>query len=114
VATIAPGVPVEIPFTLTTASGASVAGSTWLARRADGSFTAFDPRCTHAACRYQWSADASRFNCNCHGGEFALDGTVLAGPPPRPLRTFPITVTGNVLTIEVPADFQAPRASLGS
>jgi Rieske Fe-S protein len=113
-ATLAPGTPVEVPFTLTTASGSSVSGSAWLVRTADGTITAFDPRCTHALCRYKWAADASRFNCNCHGGEFALDGTVLAGPPPKPLNRFPLRTSGTVLTVDVPGDFQTPRESLGA
>jgi Rieske Fe-S protein len=113
-ATLAPGTPTEVPFTLTTASGSSVSGSTWLVRAADGTITAFDPRCTHAACRYRWAADAARFNCNCHGGEFALDGTVLAGPPPKPLNRFPVHTSGAVLTVDVPGDFQTPKESLGA
>lgn len=113
-ATLAPGTPVEVPFTLTTASGSSVSGSTWLVRAADGTITAFDPRCTHAACRYHWAADAARFKCNCHRGEFALDGTVLAGPPPKPLRTFAVHEAGTVLSVDVPADFQTPKESLGT
>jgi Rieske Fe-S protein len=113
-ALLAPGTPTEVPFTLTSASGASVAGSAWLVKRADGTITAFDPRCTHAACRYRWAADAARFKCNCHGGEFALDGTVLAGPPPKPLAKFPLTQSGTVLTVEVPGDFATPKESLGA
>jgi Rieske Fe-S protein len=112
-ATLVPGTPTEVPFTLTL-GGSSVAGSTWLVKRNDGTITAYDPRCTHALCRYQWAPSATRFLCNCHGGAFALDGTVLAGPPPRPLRTFPITQAGDVLTVEVPGDFQTPRESLGA
>jgi Rieske Fe-S protein len=53
-----------------------------------------------------------RFKCNCHGGQFALDGKVLTGPPPRPLNRFPLTDTGGVLTVDVPGDFVAPKESL--
>ena len=113
-ATIQPGVPVEVPFTLTSANGSSVAGSAWLLRQADGAIVAYDPRCTHAGCRYAWSADAARFLCNCHGGEFALDGSVLAGPPHRPLAKFPVTTDGAVLRVDVPGDFVTPRESLGA
>ncbi len=113
-ASLTPGTPIEVPFTLTTSGGSSVAGSTWLVRRADGTITAYDPRCSHAACRYRWSTGASRFLCNCHGGEFALDGTVLAGPPSKPLNRFPAHLSGAVLTVDVPGDFQTPRESLGA
>jgi Rieske Fe-S protein len=112
--TLAPGVPIEAPFTLTTSGGTSVAGSTWLVRQQDGSVVAFDPHCTHAQCRYHWAPDTARFKCNCHAGEFALSGSVLAGPPPRPLGRFPVHVSGTTVSVDVPGDFQAPRESLGA
>jgi nitrite reductase/ring-hydroxylating ferredoxin subunit len=112
--TMPPGVPVEVPFSMTNASGASVTSSIWLLKNADGSLTAYDPRCTHAMCRYKWVAVENRFRCNCHGGAFALDGTVLAGPPPKPLNRLPIKDTGGVVTVDVPGDFVTPRESLGA
>jgi len=71
-------------------------------------------RCTHAGCRYAWSADAARFLCTCHGGEFAPDGTVLAGPPQRPLAKFPVNTVGAVLSVGVPGDFATPKESVGA
>ncbi len=111
---LAPGVPTEVPFTLTASGGSSVAGSTWLVKQQDGSFVAFDPRCTHALCRYHWAPEAARFECNCHAGLFAINGNVLSGPPPRPLGRFPVRVAGTTLMVDVPSDFQAPRTSLGA
>jgi Rieske Fe-S protein len=110
-ASLVPGTPVEVPFTLVSGDR-TVPGSTWLVREASGALIAFDPRCTHGLCRYSWSADGARFKCACHDGQFALDGTVLAGPPPRPLREFPIRVVGDAIEIDVPGDFQTPRESL--
>lgn len=111
--TLAPGQPVEVPFTMKNGSGAAVQASMWLLKNADGSLVAYDPRCTHALCRYRWVAAQSRFQCNCHGGQFALDGSVLAGPPPLPLNRFPIRSTGGTVAVDVPADFVAPKESLG-
>ncbi len=113
-ATMPPGVPVEVPFSMTNASGASQASSIWLLKNADGSLVAYDPRCTHAKCRYKWVGAENEFKCNCHGGAFALDGSVLAGPPPKPLSTFPLKDAGGVVTVDVPSDFVTPRESLGA
>lgn len=110
--TLPVGVPVEVPFTITNASGAQESSSVWMVKAADGSLTAYDPRCTHALCRYKWVSADSKFKCNCHGGEFALDGKVLAGPPPKPLNKFPLTNAGGVITVDVPGDFVKPRESL--
>ena len=82
------GVPVEVPFTLVEGSSSTPA-STWLVKKASGELISYDPRCTHANCRYDWSDEGDRFKCACHEGQFALDGTVLAGPPPRPLYRWP-------------------------
>ena len=112
IATLTPGLPVEVPFTLTTGSS-TVAGSTWLLVQASGDLVAFDPRCTHALCRYRWATDgAPRFKCQCHDGQYALDGTVLSGPPPKPLGRFPVRQTATGLEIDVPSDFRTPKESL--
>jgi Rieske Fe-S protein len=113
-ATLPPGTPVEVPFSMTNASGASVTASMWLLKNPDGTLTAYDPRCTHALCEVNWVSAEDKFKCNCHGGEFALDGTVIAGPPPRPLNKFPLTESGGTVTVEVPGDFVTPRESLGA
>lgn len=48
--------------------------------------------CTHLGCTVQWNAQAGEFQCPCHGGRFAPDGTVLGGPPPKPLRRLEASV----------------------
>lgn len=110
-ADLVPGTPTEVPFTLTMGSS-TVAASAWLVKKASGELTAFDPRCTHGLCRYDWSQEGARFKCACHDGQFALDGAVLAGPPPRPLQQFPVRLVGDVIEVDVPGDFQTPRESL--
>jgi Rieske Fe-S protein len=112
--TLPPGVPTEVPFSMTNSSGATVQSSMWLLKESDGSIVAYDPRCTHAQCAYKWVDAEQKFKCNCHGGEFAKDGTVLAGPPPKPLNKFPLTSSGGVVTVSVPGDFAVPRESLGA
>jgi menaquinol-cytochrome c reductase iron-sulfur subunit len=110
-ASLVVGTPTEVEFTLGS-GGSSVPASAWLVKSATGEVTAFDPRCTHALCAYGWSETGRRFSCQCHEGSFALDGTVLAGPPPRPLDRFPARVVGDTIELDVPAAFVAPRESL--
>lgn len=110
-ATLAVGIPTEVPFTVTI-GGASVQGSTWLVRQNNGDIVAFDPRCTHALCAYSWSAADGQFKCHCHDGAFAIDGTVLHGPPPRPLDRLPLRLVGDVIEVDVPSNFVTPRESL--
>jgi Rieske Fe-S protein len=107
-ATLPVDVPTEVPLTVTTGDG-TVHGSTWLVRGADGTVTAFDARCTHAGCGYAWSEDDVRFACFCHAGYFARDGSVISGPPPRPLERYPTRTTAAGLEVEVGAGFATPR-----
>ncbi len=109
--TLVAGTPVEVPFTVDL-GGKTVAASTWLVKSAAGEITAFDPRCTHALCTYRWETGQERFFCNCHDGQFALDGTVLSGKPSKPLMQFPVQVTGSVVQVDVPGNFETPRESL--
>jgi Rieske Fe-S protein len=53
----------------------------------DGADTvrAMSATCTHLGCQVQWDGEGKAFKCPCHGGVFAADGKVMAGPPPRPL-----------------------------
>jgi len=54
--------------------------------RPDGSLSAFSRRCTHLSCPVNYEADQDRLYCPCHNGAFDVnDGSVLQGPPPRPL-----------------------------
>jgi len=42
--------------------------------------------CTHLSCAVYFSAKEDRLECPCHQGFFSVrDGSVLQGPPPRPL-----------------------------
>jgi Rieske Fe-S protein len=57
-----------------------------LLRPAPETYVAYSRLCTHASCPVFYQADGNRLDCPCHGGSFSVaDGSVLAGPPPRPL-----------------------------
>ena len=56
--------------------------------------------CTHLGCRVRWIADDDKFHCPCHNGVFAKDGSVVSGPPPRPLDRFENKVEDGVLYIK--------------
>ncbi len=57
--------------------------------------------CTHNGCTVQWVADQSIFGCPCHGGQYNIDGTVKAGPPPAPLTHLQAKVESGVLSVLV-------------
>lgn len=57
-----------------------------LIRTAEDTYVAYSQICTHLSCAVFYSAESKRIECPCHRGVFsAADGSVVAGPPPRPL-----------------------------
>ncbi len=70
-----------------------------LVRKSGGALIALSAVCTHLGCVVQWQQDKEQFLCPCHGGQFTADGTVIAGPPPRPLEIIPFTVSNGSITV---------------
>jgi menaquinol-cytochrome c reductase iron-sulfur subunit len=64
----------------------------WLRRDGEDEFVAFSAYCTHTGCPVRWVAGAEMFMCPCHGGSFWRDGSVAAGPPPRPLERLQVRI----------------------
>lgn len=63
-------------------------------RQANG-ITARMLRCTHWGCVVRWHEPRRAYVCPCHEGTYDEDGNVLAGPPPLPLRTVPLSISGD-------------------
>ena len=56
-------------------------------------FVAYSQSCTHLKCPVHFNARLNNLICPCHEGFFsAEDGRVLAGPPLRPLPTYPVEI----------------------
>jgi cytochrome b6-f complex iron-sulfur subunit len=48
--------------------------------------------CTHIGCTTRWSEERNRFECPCHGSIFNEEGAVTAGPAPKPLPWYEVSV----------------------
>jgi Rieske Fe-S protein len=62
-------------------------------------YLALSTRCTHRGCQVEPSGE--RLVCPCHGSEYSLTGQVLHGPAERSLASYPVTVEGNDLVIQL-------------
>src|SRR5579872_338782 len=57
-----------------------------MVRTAEDTYVAYSQKCTHLSCAVYYSREHDRLECPCHQGYFSiLDGSVLQGPPTRPL-----------------------------
>ncbi|TVR53395.1 MAG: ubiquinol-cytochrome c reductase iron-sulfur subunit [Gemmatimonadales bacterium] len=73
-------------------AGYAARNAAWVRRDGSEEFAAFTTYCTHVGCAVRWEEGARLFLCPCHGGAFYADGSVAAGPPPRPLDRYPIRI----------------------
>jgi Rieske Fe-S protein len=69
-----------------------------LIRTGADQFAAFSQKCTHLSCAVYYSKEKDRLECPCHEGYFSIkDGSVLQGPPPRPLPTIALRRDGDTM-----------------
>lgn len=67
-------------------------------RTSEEEYVAYSQKCTHLSCAVYYSAKNDRLECPCHQGFFSVkDGSVLQGPPPRPLPQITLDREGTKL-----------------
>lgn len=98
---LVPGKPEEVVYRRTRVDGwkrMEEKTTTWVVKTQDKTI-AFAPSCTHLGCAYHWDEENQSFLCPCHSSVFALDGTVVSGPAPRPLDRYVSKISGGKLLI---------------
>ena len=93
------GKPTLVSFTRSKVNGwekTITSHGVFVIKKSDANFLVLSNKCTHLGCSVNWKADRQEFICPCHDAQFALDGTVRGGPPPRPLDSF----SGDQLKVE--------------
>jgi Rieske Fe-S protein len=73
-------------------------------RKPNGSIDVFSNVCTHLSCRVTWQENVDYYLCPCHDGRFALDGSIITGPQPRPLDEFEHRIEDGTLMIHLTAE----------
>ena len=63
-------------------------------------FVAMSNICPPRGCRVRWIAEDGKYHCPCHNGVFARDGSVVSGPPPRPLDHLETKVEDGILYVK--------------
>lgn len=102
VSKLAAGQPVEMVFRRNRTDGWKVVsekGTAWVVKTPDENVVAFGPQCTHLGCAHHWDDKKNMFVCPCHNSLFSIDGSVSAGPAPRPLDRYEVKVEGSRLLL---------------
>lgn len=81
-------------------AGVAAKTAAWLRRTSEQEFVAFAINCSHLGCPVTWLPNANLFMCPCHGGVYNNDGTVAAGPPPKPLARYAVRVQNGKVQIQ--------------
>jgi cytochrome b6-f complex iron-sulfur subunit len=63
-------------------------------RKPEG-FYAVSSICTHLGCNVRWNIEELRFKCPCHGSVFDRNGKNIAGPAPRPLKWYDLSLSSD-------------------
>ena len=78
-------------------------------RTGDKEVAAVSLKCTHRGCEVGWDGVKTRYDCPCHGAQFAADGKNLAGTrrtPAQllaPLASAPARVKGDHIEVDISA-----------
>ncbi|MEX2370477.1 MAG: Rieske (2Fe-2S) protein [Bacteroidales bacterium] len=68
-------------------------------RTGETEYVALSSICTHQGCTIGYNPSSNSLPCPCHGSIFDIDGSVLSGPAPTPLKIYETTLLENILII---------------
>jgi nitrite reductase/ring-hydroxylating ferredoxin subunit len=63
-------------------------------------FLALSQQCTHNRCNVHYLPTENVMHCPCHGAQFSLAGTVLAGPATRPLERYATRIEDGYIVVD--------------
>jgi cytochrome b6-f complex iron-sulfur subunit len=100
------GSKIDLDLTLDKYSGLNTAGNSTIVQNilvinVGGSFVALSSICTHQGCTVGYNNTAGDIECPCHGSVYSTSGSVINGPAPAPLKSYPVTVSGTTLSIKL-------------
>lgn len=70
-------------------------------RNNETTVTAMSAVCTHVRCILSYDRERRAIVCPCHDGRFDLKGNVLAGPPPRALPQYEVSMRAGEVYVRV-------------
>lgn len=84
---------------LKTVGGFAYKGDIIIIRTSDSVYIALSKVCTHQGCTVKYNSSSNNLPCPCHGSLYNINGSVINGPAPNPLKNYDVSLSGNILTI---------------
>lgn len=84
---------------LNTPGGTVITKEIIVANTGNNVFVALDSVCTHQGCTIGYDLAANDFPCPCHGSIYSTTGSVINGPATVAVKSYPVSKSGNILTI---------------
>lgn len=76
-----------------------------LVRTETGEFYVYEQKCTHLSCSVFYKPGSDKIECPCHNGWFDVKtGSVVQGPPPRPLKKLDVLFEGEEIYVQFPKE----------
>ena len=71
-------------------------------------------KCVHLGCRVPWCSSSQWFECPCHGSQYNRVGEKKAGPAPRGLDRFGVSVDGGQIVVDTAQVIQGPPVGVNT
>ncbi len=84
---------------LNTVGGYAYKGDIIIIRSTETVYVALSKVCTHSQCTVTYNSSNNNLPCPCHGSLYTINGAVVNGPAPDPLKKYDVKKEGNILTI---------------
>ncbi len=85
----------------------------YLVRLDDGKLIALNGKSTHLGCLTQWLPQEQRFRNPCNGSLYDVEGINIAGPDPRPLERYKVTLDGQQVIVDKSVTFREELGDWG-
>ncbi len=72
----------------------------FIVRAKEGNFYALSAVCTHLGCITNWKQEEDIIACPCHGSRFSKEGVKVAGPAPRSLPRYSMSLEDGQLVVD--------------
>jgi cytochrome b6-f complex iron-sulfur subunit len=84
----------------------------FIVRAKEGYFYALSAVCTHLGCIANWKSEEGIVACPCHGSKFDREGSVIAGPAPKSLPRFAMSMDDQGMLVVDKGVITGPESTL--